>query len=394
MKKTRVVLHLFDTYLPSTLSWVDQLLEEGSDAVWIGSPWITDGVHASAARQLFIHPIQRFLVKGLPNEFENKLQYLWLSRLERIFGLYSHYLSRQFKHQKPDILHAHFGTVGCLYASLSRHTNRPLVVSFYGFDYTKVLQLKPAFHEQYKQLFEQAAAVISCSRDEGVRRLEALGCPKHKIFHVSPAIDITQYPCQFKHKAANTLKLVQVATLTPKKGHKTTLEALAIAVKRCPGIQLTIAGESPYPKYRRELMQWAKTLGVEKHIEWHSFIPHAGVADYISRFDVFIHPSCHTEIGDHEAAPVVILEAQALGLPVLSTHHWDIPYEVLHGETGFLVAENDAKTLSKHIETFYVMDNAAYQVFASQARQHVTNHFGIRQSAEALHSIYTRLLSP
>ena len=393
MEKSTVVLHLFDTYLPSTLSWVDQLLEERSEVVWIGSPWITDGAHASAARQLIIHPFQRFLVKDLPNEFEKKLQYLWVSRLERIFGLYSYYLYRQFKHQKPDILHTHFGTVGCLYVSLSRRLNRPLVVSFYGFDYTKVLRVKPAFRAQYKQLFEQAAAVISCSRNEGVRRLEALGCPKHKIFHVNPAINISQYQCQFKHKVANTLKLVQVATLTPKKGHKTTLEALAIAVQRCPAIQLTIAGESPYPKYRHELMQRAKTLGVEKHIEWHSFVPHGSMADYMSQFDVFIHPSCHTEDGDHETTPVVILEAQALGLPVLSTHHWDIPFEVLHGETGFLVDENDAKTLSRHIETFYTMDNEAYQLFAQRARQHVSDHFNIRQSAQALHDIYSRLIS-
>ncbi|MFZ4632815.1 MAG: glycosyltransferase [Saprospiraceae bacterium] len=393
MEKPIVVLQLFDTYLPSTLNWVDQLLEAGSDDIWVGAPWITDGAHIRAERRLFIHPLQKWFCNRLPNEFEKKHIYLFLSRLERIFGIYGIYLYKQVKRQKPDVLHAHFGTVGCLYVSLSRRLNRPLVVSFYGFDYAKVLHLNPTFREQYKRLFEQAAAVISCSRGEGIRQLEALGCPAHKIFHVTPAINITQFPFRVKYKTVNALHLVQVATLTPKKGHKTTLEALALAVQRYPEIQLTIAGESPYPHYRTELTQLAKTLGVEKHVTWHSFLPHASITNFLSQFDVFIHPSCHTEDGDHEATPVVILEAQALGLPVLSTRHWDIPYEVLDGQTGFLVAENDAQSLSRHIETFYRMDNEAYQAFAQRARQHVFDHFNIRQSAQALHAIYARLLS-
>jgi len=393
MDKPIVVLQLFDTYLPSTLNWVDQLLEEGSDEIWIGAPWITEGTPIREGRRLFIHPLQKWFANRLPNEFEKKYKYLFLSRLERIFGLYGFYLYKQLKSQKPDVLHAHFGTVGCLYVSLSRRLNRPLVVSFYGFDYAKVLHLNPIFREQYKRMFEQAAAVISCSRGEGVQQLEALGCPKHKIFHVTPAININQYPSRVKHKTVNALQLVQVATLTPKKGHKTTLEALALAVKRCPEIQLTIAGESPYPHYRTDLMQWAQTLGVEKYVTWHSFLPHASIANFLSQFDVFIHPSCHTEDGDHEATPVVILEAQALGLPVLSTHHWDIPFEVLQGQTGFLSAENDAQSLSRHIETFYTMDNEAYQVFAQRARQHVSDHFNICQSAQVLHAIYSRLIS-
>jgi len=180
MKKPRVVLHLFDTYLPSTLSWLDQLLENAlEEEVWVGAPWITYGSHINAKRRLFIHPLEKWFINRLPNEFEYKNRYLFLSRLERVFGLYGLYLNKILTRQKPDILHAHFGTVGCLYVSLSRRLNRPLVVSFYGFDYARVLHLNPTFRKQYKRMFEQAAAVISCIRSEGVQQLEALGCPKH-----------------------------------------------------------------------------------------------------------------------------------------------------------------------------------------------------------------------
>ncbi len=49
-------------------------------------------------------------------------------------------------------------------------------------------------------------------------------------------------------------------------------------------------------------------------------------------------------------APVVLLDAQATGMPVISTTHCDIPDEVVHGETGLLSPEKDVGALAELIK--------------------------------------------
>ena len=102
------------------------------------------------------------------------------------------------------------------------------------------------------------------------------------------------------------------------------------------------------------------------------------MADFLAGFDVFIHPSCHAPDGDHEATPVILLEAQATGLPVIATDHFDLPLEVIHGRTGLLAPENDPVALAGHIRRFYWMENAEYQMFSHNARQHVEAGFDVK----------------
>ena len=63
-------------------------------------------------------------------------------------------------------------------------------------------------------------------------------------------------------------------------------------------------------------------------------------------YHVFIQPSCYTATRDCEGgAPLVLLNAQATGMPVITTTHCDIPDEVIHNETGLLTAERDIEGL-------------------------------------------------
>jgi len=68
--------------------------------------------------------------------------------------------------------------------------------------------------------------------------------------------------------------------------------------------------------------------------------------------DIFIHPSVTAANGDSEGgAPTTILEAQACGLPVLSTTHADIPNVVVPGGSALLTPERDVDALSVNLLT-------------------------------------------
>ena len=108
---------------------------------------------------------------------------------------------------------------------------------------------------------------------------------------------------------------------------------------------------------------------------------------------MFIHPSREAADGDCEGgAPIVLLDAQATGLPAISTRHCDIPEEVLDGESGLLVSEGDTEALAHCIRTFYGMGQQEYDAFAHAGRAHVETCFDIRVNATSLRSIYEELL--
>lgn len=65
--------------------------------------------------------------------------------------------------------------------------------------------------------------------------------------------------------------------------------------------------------------------------------------------DILIAPSITGNDGDQEGIPVVLMEALAQGIPVLSTQHSGIPEVVQDGKSGFLVPERDVDALAEKL---------------------------------------------
>jgi colanic acid/amylovoran biosynthesis glycosyltransferase len=387
------VLHLFDVYLPSTLSWVAQLLDSLGDVeVEIGSPWMVRNQFYNSKFKHHVFPPQRWVFPKPASEFEFPFWQKLFTASQRRIPTYPFFLEKILKKGPPDILHAHFGPTGCLYLPLAKKLNRPLVVTFYGFDYSKLPNLRPVFREKYRQLFKDAARVIAAS-EIGCEKLESMGCPPEKLAVVPPCPRIEAFPFFERKKTAGQLRLAQVATFTAKKGQITTLEAFRLALADCPNLHLTLAGEQQDKALVHRLRGYISAHRLEEKITWLDFVGHHDMAAFLRPFDAFVHPSCQTPDGDHEATPVVLLEAQATGLPVLATDHFDLPNEVLHGQTGLLAPEGDAQVLAAHIRRFYFMENSEYQTFSRNARRHVEQNFDVKNSAQKLRALYEALIS-
>jgi colanic acid/amylovoran biosynthesis glycosyltransferase len=382
------VLHLFDLYLPSTLSWVSQLLGAMPEiGVQVGAPWIVRGQFYNPAFQYHVFPPQRMLFPAPATEFEHPRWQRLFTASQRFVPSYPYWLRQKLKADPPDLLHAHFGPTGCLYLPLAIALQRPLVVTFYGFDYSKLPNLRPVFREKYKALFAGAARVLAAS-ETGCEKLRSMGCPSEKLAVVKPSPNLNAFPFRYRAKPAGQLRLVQVATFTPKKGHLVALEAFRLASMDCPNLHLTLAGELQDKALVAQLRRYIAIHGLESRVNWLEFVRHSDMAAFLDGFDAFLHPSCHAPDGDHEATPVVLLEAQACGLPVLASTHFDLPAEVLHGQTGLLAPEGDAVVLAEHIRHFYQMENIDYQQYSLAARRHVEQHFDVKNSAQTLLNIY------
>lgn len=384
------VLQLFDLYLPSTLSWVSQLLGAMPDLeVEIGAPWIVRGQFYNPAFRYHVFPPQQLLFPEPATEFEHPRWQRLFTASQRFVPSYPFWLRQRLMADPPNLLHAHFGPTGCLYLPLANALHRPLVVTFYGFDYSKLPNLRPVFREKYKVLFAGAARVLAAS-ETGCEKLHSMGCPSEKLAVVKPSPNLDAFTFRNRSKSSGQLRLVQVATFTPKKGHLVALEAFRLALGDCPNLHLTLAGELQDKALVAQLRRYIAAHGLESRVKWLEFVRHSDMATFLDGFDAFLHPSCHAPDGDHEATPVVLLEAQACGLPVLASTHFDLPAEVLHGQTGLLAPEGDAMALAEHIRRFYRMENAEYQQYSTAARRHVEQHFDVKNSARALLKIYQK----
>ena len=112
----------------------------------------------------------------------------------------------------------------------------------------------------------------------------------------------------------------------------------------------------------------------------------------MERADIFLHPSVTALDGSSEGgAPTTILEAQAFGLPVVSTYHCDIPYVTVPDQSALLVPERQSGDLARALG--WLLDHAERWADMGRAgRTHMERYHDADREAPALEARYLALL--
>ena len=90
------------------------------------------------------------------------------------------------------------------------------------------------------------------------------------------------------------------------------------------------------------------------------------------------------------SAPAAILEAQATGLPVISSYHADIPEVVVDGKSALLAPERDAETLAKHLE-YLVGHPDVWGAMGRAGREYMEQEYDVMVQVGKLEKIYDGL---
>jgi colanic acid/amylovoran biosynthesis glycosyltransferase len=380
------VVEAFDTYLRTTENWCYKLLKHlsGVDLIVISeyreneSTFPLSGARFTTAFRSRFRQDHSWLIQKLINRFQKITGWIWKKTLV-------------FQIADADVVHAHFSVVAWDYLWLTRITRTPLVVSFYGFDYEYLPNAEPSWRKRYRKLFKHGALFIA-EGNAGRSRLLQMGCPEHKAQVVHLGIEVDRIPFYRRPKKKFELKLVQVARFTDKKGHETTFNAFSKASILCPELTLTFVGKDPQG-IRARLEALAAEQGLDGQVQFIDSIDYALLHGFLQDYHVFIHPSRYGKHRDSEGgAPIVLLDAQATGMPVLATYHCDIPEEVIDGETGILVDENAVDDLAIAIQRFYEMEEIEYQAYGRRARAHVGRHYQAAHCATELKKKYEMLV--
>jgi glycosyltransferase involved in cell wall biosynthesis len=172
-----------------------------------------------------------------------------------------------------------------------------------------------------------------------------------------------------------------LASLTPAKGHDTLLRAVAAASGQRPGLRCAIIGDGPL---RPRLEALAAELGIADRVVF--FGNQRRVADFLAACDLLVSAS-----RDNEGCSNSILEAMALGVPVIATDLGGNCELVEDGVTGYLVPVGDATALAGRIEEALAGTDRR-QAIAARARAMIETRFSLQRMVRDYESLYTRLL--
>jgi glycosyltransferase involved in cell wall biosynthesis len=143
----------------------------------------------------------------------------------------------------------------------------------------------------------------------------------------------------------DALLLTTVGHVTPRKGAIDVVSALGRLTSRHPNLMLAIAGWSGDPHYKTQILARATEFAVEHHLVWLQRLSDPELLQLLKASDCCVQAS-HVETG-----PLVVLEAMALGLPVVGTRCGSMPEFIAPGLTGELVAPGDAAGLAQALDT-------------------------------------------
>jgi colanic acid/amylovoran biosynthesis glycosyltransferase len=249
------------------------------------------------------------------------------------------------RHPDYHVLHAQFGQLGPPLLPLKETgaVKAPLVVSFRGADLSSILERSP---RAYDELLRAADLFLPVS-DYFRRRLEELGAPPERIAVLRSGIELERFPFRRRSRSPDEpTRLLFIGRLTEKKGILPAIDAVARAVAVGRDLELTVVGEGEQESAAR---QRAAAAGIASRVHWVGPLPVAEVAAHLARAHLLIAPYLTAANGDQEGVPNVLKEAMACGLPVLSTIHSGVPELVIHGASGYLVAEHDVDDLFRRL---------------------------------------------
>lgn len=312
-----------------------------------------------------------------------------VTKLDRRLFWRDPYLTRTIMKSDCSLIHAHFGPTGCLALTAKRKLGIPLVTTFYGFDLSEIKTLR-RFKNEYKRLFREGELFL-VEGENMQKQLTAIGCPKNKIEiqRIAISLEHLNFRPRKPKNEVNKIQVLFAGRFVEKKGLIFALKALKLVADEYDNFEFRIIGDGPLSK---SLRTYVEVSGLKNFVTFLGFLPYDKYLAEMEKADLFLHPSITADDGDSEGgAPTVILEAQALGIPIISTYHADIPNVVLPGISAMLCEERNIRSLADNI--LWLMKNQKYwEEMGRKGAEFISESHDIVKEIELLEEKYERLL--
>jgi glycosyltransferase involved in cell wall biosynthesis len=282
-----------------------------------------------------------------------------------------------FRQHNVDVILAEYGFNGADIAPIAKALGIPLVVYFHGHDAHREPEIS-AYRDRYRFMFEYAYRCLSVSHYM-TQAMLALGADPERIVYNPYGAREYFFDVQPDYRPT----LIAVGRFADIKAPYLTLAAFQKIAADNPQARLVMVGDGPLLECCRSL---SRTWNLESQVSFPGALVHEQFLPLLAQSRAFVQHSVVTSYGDAEGTPNSVLEAQAAGLPVLSTRHAGINEAVVHGETGFLVAERDIDAMASHMQQL-LRDESLCRRMGTAARQHISANYNIQRHIGTLSDV-------
>ena len=202
------VLHVCDEWLPQTMTWLYA-------QVCCQPAYIRSRVLCDRIANLDQFPYPGLICDQLQGGFIDLIsRYSWRFRSLRKKQL----ILRELRHSTTKILHSHVGSTGWYNMPLVSKTKVKHIVTFYGFDLSRLPKVEPVWKQRYQELFAEADLFL-CEGPHMRECLIELGCPAEKVIVHHLGVRLESLPSKPRVWTVRTpLKVLLAGTFVEKKG--------------------------------------------------------------------------------------------------------------------------------------------------------------------------------
>lgn len=299
--------------------------------------------------------------------------------------------------EKPDIINGHLPVpyIADIAARVAHKRNIPFILTYQN-DLTGYnLSVKVAsrlYYRIYGFKTLEYSNVIIASNQHYVNNSKYLKNYIKKIKVVHPGIDTNKYhPMQSSEiRAKYDLKdekiILFVGQLNKESQHKGLdflLQSIPIINKKINS-KLIVVGTGNYSEHYKTR---ANDLNISNNVIFSGFVDGNDLVKYYNEADVLVLPSYN----DAEGFGIVLIEAQACGIPVIGTNVGGIPAAIKDGETGLLIPPKDINQLSSALIRL-LSDKQLSEQMGQSGYSYVRDNFTWEKSGESLFNLLKQML--
>jgi glycosyltransferase involved in cell wall biosynthesis len=211
--------------------------------------------------------------------------------------------------------------------------------------------------------------------------------PPSRIALVYDGVDLQQYQTRSVQKRDSLIILGVIGQLGQRKGHLYLLKALRDLIRTFPQIVLWIVGKEPEKSiegYTEQLYQYVAQTDLEQYVKFWGF--QKEIPDILAQLDILLLPSLQEPFGK------IVIEAMAMGKPVIASKVGGVPEIVVDGKTGILVPPKDSEAIRQALEHLIHKREIRIQM-GLEGQKRVKRFFNIQRTVRHTEQIYEQLLT-
>ena len=278
----------------------------------------------------------------------------------------------------PDIIHLQWPSVIPWFEEVLMEQKIPVVLSQRGFHSNVRPFVDEANFEYLNKWYPKIAGFHSVSKTIAANGNRIWNAPK-KIDHIIyTGLNLDEIPFSKNYNRSNPLKILSIGRAHWIKGYDYALQSCKILLEKGVPFQYSIIGGAG----DEELQFLVDNLGLKNYVYLEIRKPQSEVFSLMQETSLLLMPSLE------EGIPNVVVEAMAIGLPVISTNCGGIVDLISTEKEGWIVPTREPQTMAEAIEAFVNMPLQKIEEVRLAARKKVEQQHSLQQMIEEMDALY------